>query len=212
MSLQIDFFGGNCIRIKSKHVSIVFDDNLKALGGNSIASSTDVVCITNKDLLGAPDQSKIQFFLPGEYEVGDAMITGIQARPHADGPGNRSSTIYKVVVEDMRLIVLGHIAPDLSDEQLEAMGVADVLFIPVGGHGYTFDAVSAVGLVKKILPKTVIPTHYQQPGIKFEVPQDNKDGFVGSLAIPAENEEQPLKIKKSDLGDGLTLKVLEDRT
>ena len=36
--MQIDFFGANCLRLKTSNNSLIFDDNLKALGGKSITS------------------------------------------------------------------------------------------------------------------------------------------------------------------------------
>ena len=208
--MLIDFFGGNCIKIKTKLVSIVFDDNMKALNGKGVVGSEDVACITNTSLIPVPDGSKLSFFMPGSYEVGDAMITGIEARAHMDEDGQHNATIYKVITADLKLLILGHIYPELSDEQLELIGLVDILFIPVGGHGYTLDAVGAANIARKISAKVIIPTHYAQKGIKYEVPQDDYDAFTNALATSVDKISRPLKIKKSDITDNIVIKVLED--
>jgi hypothetical protein len=34
----------------------------------------------------------------------------------------------------------GHIYPELSEDQLEQIGMVDILVVPVGNSGYTLDA------------------------------------------------------------------------
>ena len=211
--MQIDFFGGNCIKIKTKLINLVFDDNIKQLGGKHIASDNDVVWLTNESLLQPPPKCKTLFSLPGSYEVGDMMVSGIQAQAYMDEKSQRNGTIYKVETMDLKLLIPGHINPDLSDEQLETIGIVDVLFVPVGGNGYTLDTAAAIGLVKKISPKIVIPTHYNQKGLKFEVPQDNYDGFLSAMSVPVDKiQGGGLKLKKADLTEGLVVKVLKQHT
>ena len=53
--------------------------------------------------------------------------------------------------------------------------MVDVLFVPVGGNGYTLDAIGALKIIKKIEPKIIIPTHYADKAIKYEVPQADLD-------------------------------------
>ena len=207
--MQIDFFGGNCIKIKTKLTSLVFDDNLKQLGSKDVAGINDVVCLTNDTLTQPPAKCKVLFSMPGSYEVGDITISGIQAQAHMDEKGQGSGTMYQVEASDLKLLVPGHINPDLSDEQLETIGLIDVLFVPIGGNGYTLDAAGAMILIKKVSPKVVIPTHYSQKGLKFEVPQDDYGGFLSAVSAPVEKVQGGLKLKKSDLTDSLVVKVLE---
>ena len=48
--MEIEFFGANCFRIKTKNASIVIDDNLEALGSKTITKDSDVAIFTNKVL------------------------------------------------------------------------------------------------------------------------------------------------------------------
>lgn len=90
---------------------------------------------------------------PGEYEIGDASIKGIRANRHIDTELDEPiDTMYRIDIGDVRIAVLGNIAPKLSDEQLEEIGVIDILILPVGGGGYTLDATSAATITRQIEP------------------------------------------------------------
>jgi Zn-dependent hydrolase of the beta-lactamase fold-like protein len=91
---------------------------------------------------------------------------------------------------------------------MEGIGVVDVLLLPVGGGGYTLDATSASSLVRNIEPKVVIPVHYAEAGISYEVPQDTLDVFIKELGAPVEQLPK-LKIKSaSSLPQTLTVMEL----
>jgi len=60
-----------------------------------------------------------------------------------------------------RVVHLGDLGQQLTDEQLQALRPVDVLLVPVGGH-YTIDATGADSVVKAIAPRFVIlPMHYK---------------------------------------------------
>ena len=211
--MQIDFLGANCLKIKTNGITLVFDDNLAALGGKAVTTAQDIVCITNPQLIEPPQLARIVFDTPGSYEVSDVLIDGIRARAFlslSDEALSMPATIYKVVSENISLAIVGHIQPTLNEEQLADLDAVDILFIPVGGYGYTLDAQGAAQIVKSINPRLVIPTHFAQKGLKFEVPPAGFEEFAQIIA-PNETEtvEGSLKIKKSDLSsERLTLKVL----
>ena len=144
---------------------------------------------------------------PGEYEVGDVAISGIPARRHIDTDADgKKSTIYKISVGDVRGVVIGNIQPKLSDDQLEDIGVVDFAIIPVGGSGYTLDAVSASSMVRQLDPKVVIPVHYADPSINYEVPQSGVEDFMKELNANVVEAGLKWRLKKSaDLPDSLTV-------
>ena len=209
--MQIDFFGANCLRLKTNNITLVFDDNLKALGGRQVVGRGDVVCLTNSQLVGlpVPAEAKIVFDTPGNYEVSDVLIDGIWAQSFMPDLEPPHTIIYKVVSENMTLAVVGHIQSGLSDEQLEALGLVDVLFVPVGNGGYTLDAIGALQVTKSIDPKLVIPTHFQQSGLKYEVPQADVEEFAKLVPGETERLSGSLRLKRSDLGEQLALKILQ---
>ena len=213
--MQIDFFGANCLRIKTSAISLVFDDNLASLGGKSVTTDKDVSCLTNDQLIDQPSVAKLVFSMPGAYEVGGIRLTGVAASSHMDEPEKPpAATIYRGIIDETRLtfLVVGHIAPQLSDAQLELIGHIDVLIIPVGGHGYTLDATAATEIVKKTDPRLVIPTHYQQSGLKFPVPQATVDDFIKASGLISNQVEGPLRVKRSDFSDQPTITVINPKT
>jgi len=71
-----------------------------------------------------------------------------------------------------------------------------VVILPVGGGGYTLDATSAASIVRQIDPKVVIPVHYADAALKYEVPQDTLETFTKELGAPTE-EVAKYKVKSA---------------
>lgn len=206
--MDIQFYGANCVTLTTKNARVVIDDNLSDLGGKTIAKAGDIALFTGAH--GVPEPaSKITIDQPGEYEVSGISIYGISARSHMDEEGMSSTTMYKLVAEDLRILIAGHIHPDLSSAQLEAIGMVDVMIIPVGGNGYTLDGVGALKVVKEIEPKVIIPTHYNTKGLTFPVPQQPLEEALKGLAMEPKEAVAKLKLKHSELSDAAQLVVLE---
>lgn len=179
---DIEYKGANAVVLTTKKTRVVFDPRLSLVGAKDVATSGDVE-VTTEDRFGVDNTTaRLKFNGPGEYEVGDVSLTGIPARRHIDSEEQGlKSTIYKVVVGDVRIAVIGNAAPKLSDEQLEAIGVVDMVILPVGGGGYTLDATDAASMVRQIEPRIVVPVHYADPALKYEVSQEDLDTFVKEL-------------------------------
>lgn len=206
--MDIQFHGANCLTFTTKQARVVIDDNLVELGGKSIAKIGDIAVFTGAH--GDPAQpAKIVIDQPGEYEVSGISIYGIAARAHMDEEDKRTATAYKLVVDDMRIFIAGHLYPELNDDQLEAIGMVDVMFVPVGGNGYTLDSVGALKLIKKIEPKLVIPTHFSVAGLNYPVPQQELEQALKSLAMEPRETVSKLKLKQGDLTEVMHLVVVE---
>lgn len=206
--MDIQFYGANCITLTTKQARLIVDDNLADLGGKSAAKAGDIALFTTAH--GDPAQpTKIVIDQPGEYEVSGVSIYGITARSHMDEEGQKTATIYKILADDLRILVTGHIYPELTDAQLEAIGMVDVMFVPVGGNGYTLDGVGALKLIKKIEPKLVIPTNYEVNGLSYPVTQQPLDQALKALAMEPKETVSKLKVKSGELGDITQLVVLE---
>ncbi len=206
--MEFQFFGANCLRITTKKAALLVDDNLADLGLKSVARAGDIAVFTGAH--GEPKaEVKMVVDQPGEYEMSDVSIQGIAARSHLEEAGQQTATIYRILADDIRVAVVGHIYPELNDGQLEALGTIDVLIIPVGGSGYTLDAVGALQLIKKIEPNIVIPTHYGDPAIQYPVPQHTLEEALKELAMEPSATVPKLKLKPTDLTEDTQLIVLE---
>lgn len=184
---DIEYKGGNGVVISTKKSTAVIDPKLSVIGLKDVSIKDAVEIATEERFLVEDSASRITIESPGEYEVGDFSIRGISALRHIDDPkGEKKATIYRMEIGDVRLAILGNIAPSLTEDQQEMIGVVDILILPVGGSGYTLDATSATAIVRQIEPKVVIPVHYADDGVKYEVPQDTLATFLKELSIEPE--------------------------
>lgn len=193
--IEIEYKGANTIVISTKKAKIVTDPKLSLVGLKDYVVKGAIELATEaRFALGSPDAA-LAIEGPGEYEVSDFSIRGVGAHRHIDGPDQADlATIYRIEVEDVRIGLIGNIVERLDEEQLEALGVLDIVIVPVGGGGYTLDATSATALVRSIDAKIVIPVHYEDKALKYEVPQDDIALFEKEFG--GEIEESPrYKIK-----------------
>ena len=207
--MDVQFYGANCIVISGKQARLVIDDNLSELGAKSVAKEGDIALFTHPTDTKPVHPAKLTVDQPGEYEVSGVSIYGITARAHIDEEGQSTAIMYKLMLDDVSVLVTGHIYPELSDDQLEAIGMVDVMFVPVGGNGYTLDGIGALKLIKKIEPKLVIPTHYDDSALTFPVLQQPLDQCLKVLAMEPKETTTKLKLKAADLGDVTQLVVVE---
>ncbi|MFZ1257975.1 MAG: MBL fold metallo-hydrolase [Candidatus Saccharimonas sp.] len=194
---DIDYKGGNCVIIASKKATLVIDPKLSLVGLKDIKTKDEIELVTESRFRVENSDARIIIDGPGEYEVGDFSIRGTAATRHIDTVDQEKlATIYRIECGDVRVGLIGNIDPKLDDEQLEALGVVDILIVPVGGNGYTLDATSAATLVRQIEPKVVVPVHYTDAALRYEVPQEELEVFIKELGAPVEQVSR-LKVKSS---------------
>ena len=88
--------------------------------------------------------------------------------------GRNNITIVKVGGE--KVVHMGDIGCDITEEQLDRMRGADLLLIPVGGF-YTINCRMAFQMTNRINPKAVVPMHFS--GDTFGYSQiSRRDEFV----------------------------------
>jgi L-ascorbate metabolism protein UlaG (beta-lactamase superfamily) len=206
--MEIQFNGANCITLSGKKYNVVIDDNLDKLGLKSVMKAGDIA-IYSHDHDQPKQEVKLVIDTPGEYEVSNVSIKAIAARAHMDEDNKQSAVIYRLIADDIRVVVAGHIYPDLSDDQLEAIGTIDVLIVPVGGNGYTLDPIGAQKVIKKIEPKIIIPTHYDDKDINYEVPQQPLEEALKALGIEPKETVDKLKLKSAEIDDLTQLIVVK---
>jgi len=205
--MNIFWFGQSCFQIitgntREKSVSIVIDPFSEDIGLKLPKLEADILLVTHshsdhnntKAILG-------NYFLisePGEYEVKDIFIQGIQSF-HDDSKGKErgENTIYTIEAEGMKICHLGDLGQkELEKEQLEAIGEVDILMIPVGGV-FTISYKEAIKIMSQIEPKIIIPMHYHLPKLKIKL--DSVEKFLKSLGIKSLEPIKKLSIKKKDL-------------
>lgn len=207
---DIEYKGGNSVVITTKKATIVIDPKLSEIGLKDITTKDAIEVATEPRLALGDPQAQVLIEGPGEYEMGDLSFKGIGASRYVDKATDEYlSTIYHVEINDIRIGVIGNIAAKLSEDQLEELGVIDILVLPVGGGGLTLDAGSAASLIRQIDPKVVIPTHYAAKGLLYEVPQDSLEVFVKELGAPVESVSRYKVKSAASLPDTLIVVSLD---
>ena len=109
----------------------------------------------------------------------------------------------------MRIGLIGNISANFSDEQLENLGVLDILILPVGGNGYTLDATSASNIARRSDAKIIVPIHYNDGSTKYEVMQDDLDIFTKEMGLDTETTSK-YKVKGiNTLPEKTTVVIIE---
>lgn len=206
---EIEYKGGNGVIISTKKATVVADPKLSLVGLKDIPVKGAIELATESRFAVNSSDAKIVIEGPGEYGIGDLDITGVAAQRHLDTAADpMASTMYRIDNGEIRIALLGNIYEKLNENQLEELGVVDVVILPVGGGGYTLDPTGATTIIRQIGPKVVIPIHYADANLKYEVPQANLDEFTKELGATVE-ETSKYKLKSAaSLPASLTVVVV----
>jgi len=148
---------------------------------------------------------------PGEYEVKNIFIYGIPAfHDNKEGTEKGRITMYLIEAEGIKISFLSDIGQDnLTEAQLELLGGADILLIPVGGIN-TINGFSAVKIISQIQPRIVIPMHYKIPGLNLKLEDVGK--FLKEFGVAQPEKLDKLKITKKDLPQEETKVIILNKT
>lgn len=204
------FLGGGCFEIKTKNVTAIIDPNPKDYKAGQAKLKDKIVIFTDQKRSAEKDDAKFVINTPGEFEISQLSIKGIPAQLNVDDDKKLDGVIYRIAVADVVMGVIGNIAPNLSDEQLESLGLVDVLIVPVGGHGLSPDSISATSLVRDIEPKVIVPSHYASSKVTYPVEQDSPEVFAKELGKEAVNQAK-FKLSKLSIPEELQLVQLEEQ-
>lgn len=194
---EIEYKGGNGVVLSTKKASIVVDPKLSVIGLKDLGLKDAIELATEARFAINAEDAKLVIEGPGEYGIADFDIRGIAAQRHLDAETDpKISTMYRIATTEIRVALIGNIYEKLNEDQLEELGIIDVLVLPVGGGGYTLDPEGAAAVVRSIEPKIVVPVHYNDPALSYEVPQAELDEFIKALGAPVE-EALKLKLKNS---------------
>lgn len=92
---------------------------------------------------------------PGEYEISGVEVEGFEDK------------LFLFRTEDVFLLYLGKLNRQLTDKELEAVNIADIVFMPVGGTQTDVPDLTvlapdqAVKVINQLDPRIVIPMYYE---------------------------------------------------
>lgn len=173
---DIEYKGENSVVITTKKAKLVSNPKLSAVGLKDVKVDGSVVIATTPDMMVTSDEAMLKIDGPGEYEVADFSIKAVPADAYGAPKDSKAATMYRITVGDVRIALLGSIRPELTEAQLEALGVVDMVILPVGGGG-TLNATEAAHLARAIEAKAVVPVYYADPAVKYSETQETLDTF-----------------------------------
>jgi len=206
--MDIDYRGANCVVLKTKGGIIVSDPTNNVGKVKEVVDAAATVLVTQDSFV--PKDANFVISMPGEYEHNNISTLGVPVCRYGSSQG-KENTMYRVVVEGVRIAILGHAAQPLSDDDLESLGIIDIAIVPIGGGGYTLDAREAAAVVRQFDPKIVIPTHYSGDGTEYDTPQGKIDDFTKELPGVAREKVDVLKIKNNQLPSVMTIYELRKK-
>ena len=199
--MQISRLGHSCFKIQDNEVTLIIDPYGEETGLKLSKLSAEIVLISHDH----PDHANLEairgnpFVInrPGEYETKNFFIYAIPSyHDNQQGKERGENLIFLIEVDGIRIAHLGDFGQQtLTEEQLKKLEGVDILLIPIGGH-FTIDAKEAAEIISEIEPRLVIPMHYQEPGLKYNL--DNLDKFKKEMGNKIETLDK-LKLKKKDL-------------
>jgi len=205
--MNINWYGQSCFLItssrgKGESINIVIDPFDESIGLRVPKMEANVLLITHdhRDHNNIKAVSGSPFLIdgPGEYEVKEVFIQGIQSYHDENSGKDRGvNTIYTIETEDIRICHLGDLGQkELTSEQISQIGDVDILMIPVGGN-FTISAKEAGKVMSQLEPSIVIPMHYSIPKLKIKL--DPVDAFLKAVGVKKPETLSKLSIKKKDI-------------
>lgn len=151
--MVINYFGNGTLRLQSGETSLLIDPE-----GNRLKA--DVYLFTSAELKEGEPVSQDIINFPGEYESHGIEIDGV-AIPE-ESKGDKIRTAYLVIMEDIKVVILGDITKLPSAEVLEKLEEPDILILPAENGKY-LSPEDAAKLAKQLEPAVVILSRYGSP-------------------------------------------------
>ncbi len=211
--MEITWYGLSCFRLTERNLATVVTDpyDSQVAGYEPLKLRADIVTASHE----APGHSFVSAVkgyshlinTPGEFEIGDVFITGIQTNGYgtheADEPRN---TLYVFDYEGVTVAHLGDLRRVPSQTEIEALGTVHVVLVPVGGGG-GLNAAKAAEVVSLLEPGFVIPMHYGTSTCNLKLAPLSK--FLKEMGLGTIKPQPSLKVTRSMIPEETHVVVLE---
>ncbi|MFL5839553.1 MAG: MBL fold metallo-hydrolase [Thermoleophilaceae bacterium] len=109
-----------------------------------------------------------------ESPIGEVVAVASE-HDRAAGTERGPNTIFVFSLDGLRVAHFGDFGQSaLRDEQADAIGSVELLFIPVGG-GPTIDGERAAAVAERLRARWIVPMHYRTPRVNF---LETAEGFL----------------------------------
>jgi L-ascorbate metabolism protein UlaG (beta-lactamase superfamily) len=207
--MEITYHGGSCVRLRGRDTQVIVDPPDSQLPGLS-KSGPDIIVRTDgrtdSDRLRAKGGGSQEIAGAGEFEVRGVTVHGVDT-------GN-GRTVMRVEIDDVRVLNVGRLDRQLTEDEIDALGHIDVLVTPVGG-GDGLAAAAATKLVNAVSPAIVVPVRYRSPNSPGSGDYEPVDTFAKEMGLA---DDGYAALPKLNLNGAMTgsddsrVVVLESRT
>jgi L-ascorbate metabolism protein UlaG (beta-lactamase superfamily) len=209
--MEIAWYGHSCFRLMERGIASIVTDPYNGDIGYPVPSlKADIVTVSHN----APGHNavhnvkKAEYILnrPGEYEIGGVFITGIPTFDPKRPPEEvRRNVIFTFIFDDVVVAHLGDLDYVPSQNEIDQLGPIDILLAPVGGGG-GLNSAQASDVISLIEPSIVVPMHYKTPYCTLDL--DPLDKFLKEMGVAAAEEQDALRVRKSNLTEETQVIVL----
>ncbi len=222
-AMELTWYGRTCIRLKGRDAVVVNDPYPAIVGPTGRGITADVITFSHPDEAALPRKvGKVSrdggtaiptsleaaFVLdgPGEYEVHDALLTGVRTyRDAARGAKRGRQTAFVTELDGLHTIHLGDIGHELTEEKLADIGRVDIACVPIGG---ALSATTAAALIAQLDPRIVVP----MPVCEEEADCDDAmKQFLHEMGGAPQPVQSKLSVSISGLPAETTTVLLESR-
>ena len=197
MALEITWYGHSCFRFMERGMASVVTDPFDSdkIGYAPLKLKADIVTsscdLPGHRYLSAVKGSPFEILGPGEYELGEVFITGIQTNGKKKLEDEIRNTLYLIDYNGVTIAHLGNMNHVPGQTEIEALGTVNIVLVPVGG-GSGLNASKASEIISLLEPNLVVPMHYQTPECKIEM--DGLDNFLKQMGVNEVIAQDTLKI------------------
>lgn len=211
--MEITWYGLSCFRLTERNLATVVTDpyDSQVAGYESLKLRADIVTVSH-EAAGHSFTQAVKGYsrlinTPGEFEIGNVFITGIQTNGYgkhsADEPRNN---LYVFDYEGVTVAHLGDLRRVPSQTEIEALGTVHIVLVPVGGGG-GLNAAKAAEVVSLLEPGFVIPMHYGSSACNLKLAPLSK--FLKEMGLGSIKPQPSLKVTKSMIPEETRVVVLE---
>lgn len=196
--MEITWYGHSCFRISDRGLTTVVCDpyDSEVVGYEPLKLKADIVTISHESPrhknLKAVKGDPYVVSGPGEYEIGNVFITGLQTdKRKKNGLDSTINTLYLIDYFNITIVHLGDMMHVPSQTEVESLGPVHVALIPVGGSS-ALNATQASEVISLFEPNIVIPMHYETSASKVELEPIGK--FLKVMGLSSIETTPSLKV------------------
>ena len=172
--MKIKWYGHSCFLLTdSNGVSILTDPfspqtmyELPKISASAVTVSHDH---SDHNYINAVSGSSCLIRTAEKFDIGGVGIEGVKTfHDPFRGTVRGENIMFVYEMDGMRILHCGDLGEIPPIEAINSLGRIDILLVPIGAI-YTIDDLQARELVDMLEPEMVIPMHYKNPKLSFEL-------------------------------------------